>query len=598
MLIAITGIGHRTGVTTAAVALSAAWPGPEQAVLIEADPRGGHLAEHVLSGTGLGLVRLAAAVGTDRCGLAQLVEHTQLLPTGVPVLTAPASAEQVRAMLVAPALSGSPTHRADDGGPVVIADCGIAHPDSAALPLVAGADALIVLVRPQMIDAGLAARRIREIAGWNTRARAVVLVGSDRGCESASGLGVPVMGRLPIDARGVSVMLHGDRGSRHRGALASAAEEIATALRTQLVNDEWSLTRVVGERCGRGRSRPRWRDLLPRSDIGPSVYRHPGRLSSRDLAIHAEPTPPPTGFANGVEPGGNDAALEISTSSPDPSAHRAPVNAGVEAGTSKVSNEHREPVPSLSVNVLGPLRVTWYEGSGTGCGFDITCKLQPRSRELVALLALHPSGISRDRLVEALWGARSPARPTNAINTALTRLRAALAAATNGAVPANIITDARRHYQLNPASVAVDYWKLAEAVDARRQANSDQARLDAYRRIIESAGRPVAQDLCTDWIEPLREAVRRDHLNALGALARSLVEDDPRRTLDLLETAIAADPYNEPIYCDIMRLHAKLGEYDAIERTVLVLRRRLAELGQTPTSQTCELAQRLRQQAP
>lgn len=598
MLIAITGIGPRTGVTTAAVALSAAWPGPEHAVLIEADPRGGRLAEHVLAGTGLGLVRLAAAVGTGRCGLAQLVEHTQLLSTGVSVLTAPGTAEQVRAMLAAPALSASQTHRIDDGSVVVIADCGIAHPASAAMPIMAGADALIVLVRAEATDLRLAARRIREIAGWNTRARAVVLVGSDPVGEPLRELGVPVMGRLPTDAHGVRVLLHGDRPSRHRGALAVAAREIATGLRAQLVADGSPLLPAVAARCGRGRSRPRWRDLLPGSDIGPSVYRHSGRLTNRDLAPHIEPTPTPFCLAQGVEPEVNDVELEITTSSPAPSTDRASVTGTVGARTSTVSDEHGAPIPSLTVNVLGPLRVTWHDAPGAGGAIDITSKLQPRSRELVALLALHPGGIPRDRLVEALWGARCPARPTNAINTALTRLRAALAAATNGAAPASISTDDRIRYQLNPANVAVDYWRFAAAVDARRWAVTDHDRLDACRGIIESAGGPVAQDLCADWVEPLREAVRRDHLNALGALARNLVDDDPRRTLDLLETAIAADPYNELIYRDIVRLHATLGEHDAIERTMVLLGRRLAELGQTPTDQTRELAQRLRRQAP
>lgn len=593
MLIAIAGIGPSAGVTTAAVALSAVWPGPEQAVLIEADPRGGHLAEHVLAGTGLGLGRLAAEVGTGHCGLAQLVEHARVLPTGVPVLTA----EQVRAMLAAPVLSANLAHRIDDGGVVVIADCGIAHPASAAMPLMAGADALIVLVRAETADLGLAARQICEIAGWNTRARAVVLVGSDLAGASTSELGVPVLGRLPKDVRGLSVLLHGDCGRLNRGALAAAAREIATDLRAQLVDDESPLSPATGERCGRGRSRPRWRDLLPGGDIGPLVYRHPGRFPNRNLATQRKLIPTPICLAKGFRPGENDIELEITTSSPTLSAGRASI-APLGERTSTVSNEHSAPVLSLSVNVLGPLRVTWHDMSGTGRGIDVTSKLQPRSRELVALLALHPRGISRDRLIEALWGARCPARPTNAINTALSRLRAALTAATNAATSASIVTDDRIRYRLNSASVLVDYWRFAAAVDARRRATTDQARQDAYRRIVECAGGPVAQDLCAEWIEPLREAVRRDHLNALGALARNLVDDEPRRTLDLLETAIAADPYNELIYRDILRLHANLGEYDAIDRTLALLGRRLAELGQAPTVQTHELAQRLRWQAP
>ncbi|WP_244467475.1 AfsR/SARP family transcriptional regulator [Nocardia vulneris] len=250
------------------------------------------------------------------------------------------------------------------------------------------------------------------------------------------------------------------------------------------------------------------------------------------------------------------------------------------------------------MNVLGPLRITWHAGSDASDGIDITSRLQPRSRELIALLAAHPGGVSRQSLVEALWGARCPVRPANAINTALARLRAALAAATQCTVSTGIVTDGRTRYQLDPALIVVDYWAFASAVDARRGAGTEQARLQACRRIVECAGGPLAQDLCAQWIEPMRESVRRDHLNALGVLARSLVDDDPRRTLDLLERAIAADPGNELIYRDIVRLQARLGEYDAIERTMKLLAQRMAELGLAPTAQTRELVERLLRQAP
>src|SRR5690606_13950914 len=77
-------------------------------------------------------------------------------------------------------------------------------------------------------------------------------------------------------------------------------------------------------------------------------------------------------------------------------------------------------------------------------------------------------------------------------------------------------------------------------------------------------------------------------------LAGTLVDHHPRETLDLLEKAIEADPYNEQIYQDILRLHARMGETSAIDATFELLTRRLAEIKEHPSQQTRELAQRLK----
>ncbi|MEV8438809.1 BTAD domain-containing putative transcriptional regulator [Actinosynnema sp. NPDC051121] len=148
-------------------------------------------------------------------------------------------------------------------------------------------------------------------------------------------------------------------------------------------------------------------------------------------------------------------------------------------------------------------------------------------------------------------------------------------------------------YRLDPASVAVDYWSFAAAVAARRAATTDQQRVEAYRRIVDSYRAPLADGMSTEWIETAREAIRRDALDAVAALARALVDDDPQQTLDLLEIARAFDPHNELIYRDIMRLQERLGQLDAIPRTLALLTTRLTEVDDRPTSQAIDLAERL-----
>jgi DNA-binding SARP family transcriptional activator len=260
--------------------------------------------------------------------------------------------------------------------------------------------------------------------------------------------------------------------------------------------------------------------------------------------------------------------------------------------------DHGEPhtTPALiTITMLGGLRVHWYPDPVTADSpREITGSLQPRTKELVVLLGLHPDGATRETLISTLWGQDPPARPTNALHTALSRMRTALATATDGTVT-EIVSTSNGRYQLDPAKVRVDYWRFAHAVAARRSASTDQARVDAYRNVVNNYGGPLAEGIGIEWIEPAREAIRRDAIDAVAALARALVDSDPQQTLDLLEVARAFDPHNELLYRDIMRLQERLGQLDAIPRTLTLLATRLAEVDEAPTPQARGLAVRLGQ---
>ncbi|HEX8866300.1 MAG TPA: BTAD domain-containing putative transcriptional regulator, partial [Lentzea sp.] len=246
-----------------------------------------------------------------------------------------------------------------------------------------------------------------------------------------------------------------------------------------------------------------------------------------------------------------------------------------EGSPHRTADDERQADPTLiTVTVLGSLRVHWHPEPTDSGAKEITGRLQPRSQELLVLLALHPDGATRDTLVSALWGQDLPARPTNALHTALARLRHALAAATDSAVSDIVVADNGR-YQLDPTHVQCDYWRFERAVAARRAASTDQTRINAYRDVVNNYGGPLAEAMSTEWIEPAREAIRRDAVDAVAALARALVETDPQQTLDLLEVARAFDPHNELLYRDIMRLQERLGQLDAIPRTLTLLTTRL-----------------------
>jgi DNA-binding SARP family transcriptional activator len=258
----------------------------------------------------------------------------------------------------------------------------------------------------------------------------------------------------------------------------------------------------------------------------------------------------------------------------------------------------------LRLVVLGPPRLLWRprnadssDPAGHGshaveAEVEITGRLQPRARELLVHLALHPDGVGRESVAAALWPGSAPGRTTNSLNTALTRLRQTLTQVTGEEV-GDIVRNSDGRFCLDPALVDVDYWRFDAAVTARRAAGTDEERVDADQLVVETYGGELAEGTPYAWIEIAREAVRRDAIDSAAALARALVPRDPQRTLDLLEIARAFDPVNEMIYRDIMRLQSRLGRLDAISRTLALLTARLGEIGDQPDADTIDLARRL-----
>lgn len=78
---------------------------------------------------------------------------------------------------------------------------------------------------------------------------------------------------------------------------------------------------------------------------------------------------------------------------------------------------------SWELYILGPVHLSWRE---QGESHDVTYALAPRHLELLVLLALSPSGSTRDHVREVLWPNAGGPRPNNAYHATLSQLRKAL----------------------------------------------------------------------------------------------------------------------------------------------------------------------------
>ncbi|GAA3436967.1 chromosome partitioning protein [Kutzneria kofuensis] len=232
MLIAVCSLKGSPGVTTLATALGARWPGQQSPIVVEVDPAGGDLMARFRLPDTPGVVSLAAAArgrgGTDPSLLAQ---HTQLLPGGLRVVLGPVGAEQARAALavLASGLSSPLRRAADQPDTTVIADCGRVDPDSPALPIIRSADAMLLLARPHDDELAHVALKLQAAQQWSRRPCFVLVGDGYSTAEVSQALRIPVMGRVPRDAKGAAVLC--GQGTSRRGpdksALGRAAATIA-----------------------------------------------------------------------------------------------------------------------------------------------------------------------------------------------------------------------------------------------------------------------------------------------------------------------------------------------------------------------------------
>lgn len=208
--VALFSLGGAPGVTCAAMALAAVWPGAVGAVLVEADAAGGDVATWRRLQPDPGLTGLAAAARHGGAS-ADLAAHTQVLPGGLSVCHAPVTADRaegaVRLLSQNPGVLDSPS------GPAVVLDLGRLTPGAPASALATWADEALLLVADDLAQLRRAKEASEALARSLPRLRTVVVGGSGGVREIESALGPRVWGRLPDDARSVS-FLRGESNPR------------------------------------------------------------------------------------------------------------------------------------------------------------------------------------------------------------------------------------------------------------------------------------------------------------------------------------------------------------------------------------------------
>ncbi|WP_243420648.1 AfsR/SARP family transcriptional regulator [Micromonospora globispora] len=236
----------------------------------------------------------------------------------------------------------------------------------------------------------------------------------------------------------------------------------------------------------------------------------------------------------------------------------------------------------------GPVEVAVL-GTPAIVGADPQRSLRAKSLELLVYLAVRDGSASAEAILDDLLPDAPASKAVHRLHTYVSDLRSVLR---HNAGPGSYLTHPNHRYQLNAQRFDIDLWRMRAAIRAADGATSKPERVAALRRAVDTYRRPLAQGCEYEWLEPYREAIRQEALDATVALAEELT-GHPAEQLAVLDVAIPQHPYGEELYQTAMRARAQLGDLDAVRALRRTLTRQLAEIDAEPSDDTLTLADRL-----
>lgn len=242
----------------------------------------------------------------------------------------------------------------------------------------------------------------------------------------------------------------------------------------------------------------------------------------------------------------------------------------------------------LRVSLFGPPTILLGDEEFSG-------RLRRKSRELLAFFLLHPQGVGRDQVIDALWPETDPDRATEKFWKQLGDMRRGLRSEPNPT--AKFVERSGDIYRVEIDEFDVDVWRFDHLLAAAQEKKS--------REVLSAAA-----DLCKgellegvyyDWAQPLRDYFRNKVVDVLTALAEACQQGgDPEEAARALTRAIGLEPYAEHLYRKLMNAYWTLGRVTDIQRVYRELEAALSEgLEAEPTEETIAHRDKLiQQQAP
>lgn len=220
----VVGSVRSAGATTLALSI-AGWL--DRVVLVEADADGGVLALRYGLSREPGLITLASARALDA---ASILQHSQLLPGGLPVVVAPESPDRSTHLLrTSGARVAALLDELDDV--TVVIDAGRLSPSSPAICFAGTASEVLIVARPRAEELVAAVERVASLNAAGAQAGLVLVGAGPYSTQDVKQLGCAVRGTVADDARAAAALAEGGSSKAlARSALARTARELAVSL--------------------------------------------------------------------------------------------------------------------------------------------------------------------------------------------------------------------------------------------------------------------------------------------------------------------------------------------------------------------------------
>jgi len=267
------------------------------------------------------------------------------------------------------------------------------------------------------------------------------------------------------------------------------------------------------------------------------------------------------------------------------------------AETVPVSSEltlQAEPVPDLTINMLGPVEIFREFSRPLAPDAWVT----RRARDILCFIgSRRHRRASKDTIIDTFWGETDLAVVEKNFHPTISHIRKALNS--NKSLKQNFILYRDGDYQLNPElSYSIDIEEFDRLValgeNARRGRQFDDC-IKAYEQAIEIYRGDFAQGSYEPWVDEQRSYYREQYLHLLESLAAVAEKrEEWSRSLQLAQQILHEDPFREDIHCVVMRAHVNMGNRGAARDQYEALKRLLQrELGVEPGRETRKIYQDL-----
>ena len=243
-------------------------------------------------------------------------------------------------------------------------------------------------------------------------------------------------------------------------------------------------------------------------------------------------------------------------------------------------------IPGLSIQALGRAQVKRHGKAVSAPEFTN----QRTVRELFFFLLVHPDGLRKRAIGQALWPESSPEELKRQFKNAVYRLRRALGK------EVVIYDQSEKRYRFNwGLDYRYDVEDFRTQLSRAHNAESDQEQTAALESAISFYRHPYLPRVTQLWVEPIRNRLFRRFKDAVLTLAELYLDfKEYENSIHTCQRLLSIDPCQERAHRLSMRAHAALGDRAAVARQYQSCRKALSQdLDTSPSPETDELYREL-----